>query len=290
VKRFFLIIFSVFLIFVFFYYVWKFSISDVSHKYIFELIELGKYDDALKYIDIKLKDHSDNGFLYYKKAEVLFLKGEYDLSEKYLDKSIELGFPLTSSYNLKAVICEKRKNYDCQKSFSRKSIELDPTDYEGYFILAKGYFNTGDFEKSYENFKIAYEIERDENILLYISDSLTGMKKYRDAIKILYDLNKKYPDNPEILYRLYTCYKRINYYNNALFLLTKLHSINKDSLYIKERAELFYLMGDYISAFLEFKKYLSEVKKPLQNDLLFYKTLSSKIPTDISKKRWGVKK
>jgi tetratricopeptide (TPR) repeat protein len=269
--------FSFFLLLFLIYYVFKISYSDVSYKKIDEMIELKKYDEAINYIDFKLKKYPDDGLLYYKKAEIFFIKEDYDSSNIYLDKSIELGFPTILSYKLKALLCEKKKDYDCEKNFAKKAIEIDPTDSEGYFILAKAYFNLGDYKKSYENFKIAYDIENDDNILLYISDCLYNLKEYDKSINILKKLDEKYPQNTEILFKLYRLYKEKGYHNNSLYLLDKLYSISKDPLYIYEKIKYLYEQGDYILSFMEFKKYLSLLKNPSKDEISFYNLISSKV-------------
>lgn len=268
---------GVLLLICFIYYLFKISYHDVSYNEINNMIEFKKYDDAIYYIDNKLKKYPDNGLLYYKKAEILFIQNKLDEANDYLDKSIDLGFPLTLSYNLKAIICENKKDYDCQKNFAKKSIEIDPTDFEGYFILAKAYFNSGEFEKAYENFKIAYDIENDDNFLLYMAKSLIEIKKYDESINILYNLDKKYPDNRDILFYLYKSYKKYGYYNNAIYLLDKLYSITGDAFYIKEKSKFLYEVGDYVSAFFELKKYLNNTKNQSNEDLSFYKLLFKKV-------------
>lgn len=259
------------------------------------MIEERKSEVALKYINLCLSKYKDDGSLYYEKARALMLEKKYDEALSNLENSIALGFPLVSSYNLKAVIYGSYKNdYKMQKYFSSKAIEIDPTDYEAYLIRARASYFLDDYENSIKDFEIAYNLTNDDNILFEKTAVLLESGKIKEAIEILYNLNKKYPDDNSILYRLFLAYRDGGYYNNALYIINRLVDREKSSFYLKEKSKMLYTMGDYCSSALN---YYSVVNSSSANaddfyfySLLMYKNLKLKEALDYIKRAEKKKK
>lgn len=247
--------------------------SDINISLISKMIDEKKYSEVLDYIDSKIAKNKNDGLLYFLKAKVLFLNEKYDDAIKNLNISINLGYPVVDSYNLKALVYSKKGKYALQKHFATKSIEIDPTDFEAYLIRARAYYYLKDYENSIKDFDTAYQIERDDDILFEKTTVLMDYGKLQSAIEILYELNKLYPDNEQLLYRLYLCYKKIGYYNNAFYLISKL--AKKNILYQKEFVRFLYDMGDYYGALNEIYSVINSTSVD-KNDVELYKRLKLK--------------
>lgn len=251
--------------------------DEIDFKKLSIMIEKEKdINDLIKYVDSKLKKYPDNGLLYYYKARALFMLKDYKNALYFLDSSIALGFPLFDSYVLKSLIYSELKDYNKQLEFANKAIETDPTDPQGYILRARAYFNLKNYSLSLEDLNVSYNIGKDDNLLIEKAVVLLKMEKFVPAINLLYELNKKYADNKIILYNLFLCYKAIGYYNNALYVISRLYEIYKDPIYLKEKSTLLYEMGDYISSLFEFKKYLSHTRQHSLKEEEFYKLLITK--------------
>lgn len=274
-----LVIFLFVIVFFSYYFFSKvfFDFDDIEIAKIENMIEKKEYDLLSEYLSLKLQKHRDNGAIYYYMGKVFYLKKDYRRALKYLDISIDLGFPLIQSYNLKAVIYgDVYADYIKQKEFAQKSIELDPTDFEGYLIRARAWFKLGDYDLALRDFQTAFDIEKDDNILLEKAVTLLKLGRFKDAIFVLYDLNNKYKNNETVMFYLFGAYKGIGYYNNAYYLISNLYNTYKKNIYLKEKAILLFDMGDYEYSFSEFDKYL-KLTKPDESDIRFYSAVSSKI-------------
>jgi len=241
------------------------------------MIEKKEYDFLTEYLSLKLQKYPDNGVVYYYMGKVFYLKKDYREALKYLDISIKMGFPLVQSYNLKAIIYgDIYSDYVKQKEFAQKSVELDPTDFEGYLIRGRAYFRLGDWQLALRDFETAFDIEKDDNILLEKAVTLLKLERFKDAIFILYDLNNKYKNNETVMFYLFSAYKGAGYYNNAYYMISKLYDTYKKNIYLKEKTILLFDMGDYEYSFSEFDKYL-KLTKPNESDMRFYSGIISKI-------------
>jgi tetratricopeptide (TPR) repeat protein len=250
---------------------------SVDHSLVESMIEEKRIDDANRYLDSKIEKYSDDGLLYYERAKVFVLKKDYNKALSDLDRSISLGFPLVSSYNLKAVIYGNMGDYKKQMELAQKAIENDPTDWEGYLIRARAYFYMNDYKKSLKDYDTAYRIENDDDILLEKADVLLKDDNPDKAIELLLSLNRKYPQNPSVMYKLFIAYKLKGYYNNALYLISELYNIKKDLFYLREKIKLLYEMGDYYYSASESYKLLTSTSSQ-ENDyylhsILMYKNL-----------------
>ncbi len=103
---------------------------------------------------------------------------------------------------------------------------------------------------------IVVELARDEAIdLVRKSKKLINSRKYSDAIAVLEDGLRKYPDNPKILYNLAKDYFRVNNYNAAIQNMERylqLDQRNKFAYYITGAS--YYQKGDYFNSIEMFEK------------------------------------
>jgi len=269
---------SLILFFLFFFYFLNKIFSDnyISQKQrIEELIEKKDYNSSLKLIDSLISKNPDDGLLYYYRAEVFFLLKNYKDSLISIDKSIDSGYPLIDSYNLKALIYEELGDYKREVEFATKSIELSPAERDAYIIRSRTYVKMNNYDMALKDIDTLLMIDNDDELLIEKSEILLKMKRFKDSLEILYSLSKKYPYNIVIIYDMFLCYKEIGYYNNALYLISKL-AIDKYPHYIEEKAIFLYGIGDYEYSYFEFLRYKS-LTKPSKKDLELMSVLRKKL-------------
>lgn len=226
-----------------------------------------KINDFSK-IDNLIEKEPSNGAFYYQRANLLFEKGKYEEALMDAMKSVELGFPLYDAYILISLIAYRKGDWQMQEKYALMAQERDPTSQEGYLMSARAYYNLKKYKETIRDFYTAYQINKDDNILYEIAITYFSWGKYFEAVKILRELNNKYPKNPLIIKLLIKLYREMKFYNNSLYLVNILCEIEKNEYEcFKTKSEILYEMGDYILAFNEISK-ISKLRN--RDDYLFY--------------------
>ncbi len=234
------IVFISTLLFVFIFFIFLFKPYNISY-------------DENKNLDEMIRKNPDDGMLYYKRAYLNFENNKYDEAIKDVEKSINLGFPVYDSYILLSAINYEKKDYLLQFTYADKAIERDPTSDIGYLMRARAWYYLGNYKKAIDDFYTAYKISGSNSVLYEIAQVYRLRNKYADALQILLPLYAKHPNDKQIIDLIFEIYLEMKFFNNAFYFIQTLCKDKKISNYecsIK-KADIYYRMGDYISAYLE---------------------------------------
>ncbi len=202
------------------------SLFDIIDKKIYEdiikavnLLEIGNYINALKFLNKVISIDESNDFAYYYKAVISEIFEEYHKALEYIKESISL-FERSLFYAKYGDILNKINSSESVNAYN-KSIEIYPNPY-AYFGLAIYYYKNGDFEKSCEYFDKILEIttydvsgECDKLILYSLigkADTSNNLKYYEEALSYLDNLLSKNIEDLDLLkIRGYLYFKLKNY-------------------------------------------------------------------------------
>ncbi len=183
------------------------------------LIEIGNYINALKFLNKIISIDKYNDFAYYYKSVISEIFEEYHKALESIRKSISL-FERSIFYAKYGDILYKLNNSEFINAY-KKSIEIFPNPY-AYFGLAIYYYKKGDFEKSAEYFDklleiTTYDVSKDsDKIILYSligkAETSNNLKYYEEALSYLDILiNKNLEDIELWKIRGYIYFKLKNY-------------------------------------------------------------------------------
>lgn len=212
----------------------------------------------LETIDKEIEKDPKNGLLYYQKAVYMLKLKNYNKVFQLCSKAIDIGFPVFDCYILMSVASYETNNYSLQRDYATLAIERDPTSHEGYLMRARAYYHLNEYRKAINDFYIAYNMTKDDNILYEIAIVYKKMNKYINSLDILRNLYKKYSKNSYILILLVDTYKELKFYNNSIYLLDNACSnklIGRVEC-LEKKVEILYEMGDYEYALVEFNEIL----------------------------------
>jgi tetratricopeptide (TPR) repeat protein len=198
---------------------------------------VNNYKDALRAFDyaVLIDEHFIGGYL--EKAKTLEELGEFkDAIDNYLI-TLELDDPTAYAYIRIGECYEQLKSYEIAISYYKKAVHEDPLLDRGWILLTNLYYNEENYEKASYYISKALKIDEDnalywrtyaeikiklnffeeavtgfENCLalndnaieIYIglTDVLSFLGEFNDAIAILFKAQKYYKDFAEIEYRL----------------------------------------------------------------------------------------
>lgn len=92
----------------------------------------GRFDDAIRYYTLYLKDHPDDAEAYNNRALAYFCKNEYNHAIQDCNKAIELKPDMAYAYNLAGAAYSERREYKLAMKYFDKAIEYKPDLVEAY--------------------------------------------------------------------------------------------------------------------------------------------------------------
>lgn len=144
---------------------------------------------------------------------------------------------LALSNGLKAQKGERRFFLKEAKWFYKKSIEVYPDNFEAFLGLARSYMYLGRFDKSYNNFMVAYNFD-DKNVLVnyYLGEYNFLNEQYLSALSY-YKLALKYGyfNHYDTNYKIALCYDKLADSRQAIKFYKKALEINPDAKEPKEK-------------------------------------------------------
>ena len=200
------------------------------------LFESGKLKNSFKLLEIAINANLKNPHYYFEISNNFFKIKDYNLAIKFYKKTIELNpkFPnahlnLGINYQL---INEHKQAIHCLA----EEAKINPGNHLIYFNLGNIYRETGNLEKSYENYRKSIELN------YYHAESyrnLTSLKKFNlndDLVKKLEDVFSEYERNKDTQslmsasYALSKIYEDSKDYHNSFKHFTRGNSLRREQI------------------------------------------------------------
>ncbi|AAK42821.1 tetratricopeptide repeat protein [Saccharolobus solfataricus] len=231
---------------------------------ILELINRGKYNEALKRIKEEIEQKKDDPELYYLMGLVYFKIGKYRRAIDNLRKAIRLkkdeakyhcllGYSLyMEGYNISDEKLIRRALKELQLSLEMDK-DLPNKEKKYYYYMANILYELEDYEKALEKVNKALEIDDSSEVHKLRGDILFQLKKYNEAIEE-YKTNLNDDKN---LYAIAYTYFTMGKYDQALEYFNKAISANpEDPYYYQGKAETLLFMGRTNEAYNTIKRAL----------------------------------
>lgn len=189
----------------------------------------------------------DESFIggYLEKAKTLEELGEYKLAIENYMITLELDDPTAYAYVRIGECHEKLNNFDEAISFYKKGVHEDPLLDRGWVLLTNLYYKEGNYQKAIYYINKALKI--DENNPIYwrrYSEINLKLNFYEEAVKGFERCIELQDISLEIFIALTDVLSFLGEFNDAISVLYKAQKIYKDFAEIEYRlAGLFFILG-----------------------------------------------
>ena len=145
------------------------------------------------------KGEADNDSMIQKAIENYKLAGEHALDPLIKRRSLEF---LVAAYG-----ADKLNDPSQSEPIIQKMIELDPKDTQNYFVLAKIYEDTGNYEQAEATYLKAKEMKpNDPNVHVQLAGYYNRQGDFEKTMQAFQDRATIEPNNPEAYYTMATYY------------------------------------------------------------------------------------
>lgn len=132
--------------------------TNLTKKYV-DLINAGKYEDALEGINKLFADHPNNEILFYYRGLIHYKLEKHEMALADYQKAIELKadfiLPLTGSGKIYA----KQNSFEKAVEYYEKAYEMGLTDVESLYNFGVSLFNLSQSQKAVEVFEKLIKID-----------------------------------------------------------------------------------------------------------------------------------
>jgi len=199
---------------------------------------------------------SDSVESLYQQAQQALSQGRYAEAERAYERLSELD-PGTAEVraNLGLIYFEERK-FDQAVPVLRQALKLKPSLVKTQSLLAMSLSELGNFSEALPGLEKGFHRSSDPEIRrmcgLQLERAYTGLKRDSQAVEVAMDLNRLYPDDPEILYQTGKIYG-----NFAFVTMQKLAQVAPSSVWRHQAAaEAYESEGAYSLAMTEYRQVL----------------------------------
>ncbi len=269
-------------------------LNSVFYEYKFnQLIHLGKYQEALDWIEYSIDYFPSNFSILMLKGNVLRKLYRYEQAIEWYLQIIELADDKSEIYYSLGLCYYENKNHDnfvsyFVKAFNEKNevfyytifnhilttfdystsveilnkfIDSDPFHTESWYYLCLVYFYNHNFSDALKAIDYAIAIN-DKNIDFYIQkvEILISNNQFQDAIQILFEALQLDDENENVLFYLGICYQNLENYDEARKYFKKCIDID-DSYFdaYEGLADCLYELDRYTEALHYYKVYLDNI-------------------------------
>jgi tetratricopeptide (TPR) repeat protein len=200
---------------------------------------------------------------YSEEGQRALAQGRYDEAERAYEKLKELS-PRTAEVhaNLGLIYFNERK-FDRAVVALRKGLKLNPNLRKTSVLLAMSLSELGQYDEALPGLEKEFHRSTDPVIKracgLYLERAYTGLKRDDEAVEVAMDLNRLYPDDPEVLYQTGRLFG-----NFAYLAVKRLADVAPTSIWKHQAsAEAWESQGSYDLAISEYRQVLSlEQRRP----------------------------
>jgi tetratricopeptide (TPR) repeat protein len=200
---------------------------------------------------------SDSVERLYEQAQQAMTREHYAEAEQAYEKLSRLD-PGTAEVhaNLGLLYFEERK-FDFAVPALRKALKLKPSLVKSENLLAMSLSELGRYSEAVPGLEKGFHRSSDPEIKrmcgLQLERAYTGLKRDSKAVEVAMELNRLYPDDPEILYQTGKIYG-----NFAFLTMQKLAQVAPTSLWRHQAAaEAYESQGNYSLAVTEYRQVLA---------------------------------
>jgi tetratricopeptide (TPR) repeat protein len=194
---------------------------------------------------------------YYQEGEAALAAGHYGDAEQAYDKLRQLS-PETAEVHAKlGVIYFQEKKFAAAVPALRQALKLKPTLPNTDTLLAMSLSELGRYSEALPGLEKGFRRSTDRALKrmagLQLERAYTGLQRDSKAVDVALELNRLYPDDPEVLYHTGRLFG-----NFAYLSMRKLSQVSPSSVWRHQAAgEAFESQGDHDLAIAEYRKVLS---------------------------------
>lgn len=193
-------------------------------KFAQKSLQQGKYDEAISYYNLAIKENSFNANIYLLRGICEYKKGDKKRALIDLSQAIELNNNYDLAYHWKGYIYQELGNYSEALVNYNQEIALNPSSFFAYYKRAFIYTKLNELFTALDDYNIASKINHSFFQLFYnrggiyyqLGDQESAIKDYNQVLKLKPDLVEAYY-NLGIIYQESGNYKEaIRNYNLAI--------------------------------------------------------------------------
>ncbi|MBN2402799.1 MAG: tetratricopeptide repeat protein [Spirochaetes bacterium] len=155
-----------------------------------------KFDLAEKYFAKACKYKANYGEAFNKLGLILFNKKEYSRALENLNKALNYNYTHHETYYYIGLSHNKLGRADLAITNIKKAVNIQKNFFQGILELGKIYHSFNEYKSAVKYYLLAEAINCDDvNIRILLCECYNEMKRYDDALDIIENLIKQYPDN-----------------------------------------------------------------------------------------------
>jgi tetratricopeptide (TPR) repeat protein len=141
---------------------------------------------------------------YYEQAQAALRSGNYPEAEKGYEKLRELSPGTPEIYANLGLIYFQEKKFDAAATTLRRALKLNPNLPKAESLLAISLAELGRYKEAIPGLEKGFRQSTDPNAKrtcgLHLERAYVGLQKDGKAVETALELNRLYPDDPEVLY------------------------------------------------------------------------------------------
>ncbi len=163
----------------------EFSTVDVLYEKAYACLFVNEIESAENFINLALKQDSNNSKLQLLKGKILFKQAREDDCAEFV-KQMNIDNESSDMLNFIGLVEQQQGNYKKSIEYFLRAINLDSKNDEYYYNCASTYFKMGDiaFAKKYYNMAISINPDN-SNYHLALANLYYSEKQYRRALEEL---------------------------------------------------------------------------------------------------------
>ncbi|MCG2725739.1 MAG: tetratricopeptide repeat protein [Elusimicrobia bacterium] len=189
-----------------------------------------KLEEMKKYLELAIKENSFYLLPRYMLAEYYEVKKDTAAAIAQYDEILNISPENAELFNYVGELYSNSESIDKGEKYFLKAYEFDNSNSSACFWLAIINEHRKDFKAAIKYLESSKEMGKDPKLCLRLSFYYTQSGGYSEAIKLLEEANKKWPDDTEIAYFLALGYDDTNKTEKSLGMLKEVVGKNPDNM------------------------------------------------------------
>jgi tetratricopeptide (TPR) repeat protein len=225
--------------------------------------QANKYEDAIFYFDVSLKDFEDRSEIFNKQADVYFYRanskysiGKIDLALEDYNSALEINSDRASIYNNRGLAFYKLEQYEYAIQDFDKAIDLNPKNSTAYNSRGATYHDLGQYERAIQDFDKAIEFDpKYTNAYNNRGIAYRNLGKYERAVQEFDKAIELDPNRIAAYFNRGTAYHGLEQYERAFQDFNKAIELDPNSApAYYTRGLAYHDLGQYEPAFHDYDK------------------------------------
>jgi tetratricopeptide (TPR) repeat protein len=191
-------------------------------------INLERYEEALRVFDEVLESKLWERPLF-NKGRVYLKLGNYSEAFACFNRALMVNPDESDVYYYLGVYYDKIGDYETSKYYYEEAIKIEYNDSEYHLNLAVACFRTKDYNRALEESDISISLDdSSSNATAYCNRAyiLYRIKNYKDSLETYLKAITMLPNDTEIMNMIANCYFKLNEYDECLYWLEEIVSID----------------------------------------------------------------